>query len=221
MSAIVWLFEHSLALPFFGIRMKTDLFQSCGHCWLFQICWHIECSTLTTLSFRIWNSSAGILSLPLALFVVMLPKAHLISHSRISDSRWVTMPSWLSESLRAFLYSCSVYSCHLFLISFFFFSVKSLQFLSFTMPILVWNVPLIFSVFKRPLVFPTLCFSLFLCIIHLRRPSYLSLLFSGTLHSFGYIFPFFLCLSLPFCPQLFVKPSHTTNLFSCVSFSLG
>ena len=32
MSAIVWLFEHSLALPFFGTGMKTDLFQSCGHC---------------------------------------------------------------------------------------------------------------------------------------------------------------------------------------------
>ena len=25
--------------------MKTDLFQSCGHRWLFQICWHTECST--------------------------------------------------------------------------------------------------------------------------------------------------------------------------------
>ena len=25
MSAIVWQFEHSLALPFFGIGMKTDL----------------------------------------------------------------------------------------------------------------------------------------------------------------------------------------------------
>ena len=41
MSAIVWYFVHSLALPFFGIEMKTDLFQSCGHCWVFQICWHI------------------------------------------------------------------------------------------------------------------------------------------------------------------------------------
>ena len=56
MSAIVWQFEHSLALPFFGIGMKTDLFQSCGHCWVFQICWHIECSTITASSFRIWNS---------------------------------------------------------------------------------------------------------------------------------------------------------------------
>ena len=32
MSAIVRQFEHSLGLPFFGIGMKTDLFQSCGHC---------------------------------------------------------------------------------------------------------------------------------------------------------------------------------------------
>ena len=32
MSAIVWSFEHLLALLFFEIGMKTDLFQSCGHC---------------------------------------------------------------------------------------------------------------------------------------------------------------------------------------------
>ena len=30
MSAIVRWFEHSLALPFFGTGMKTDLFQSCA-----------------------------------------------------------------------------------------------------------------------------------------------------------------------------------------------
>ena len=71
-SAIVQYFEHSLALPFFGIGMKTDLFQSCGHCWVFQICWHIKCSTFTAWSFRVWNSSVGISSPPLALFVVML-----------------------------------------------------------------------------------------------------------------------------------------------------
>ena len=53
MSAIVWYFEHSVALPFFGIGMKTDLFQSRGHCWVFQICWHNECSSFTTSSFRI------------------------------------------------------------------------------------------------------------------------------------------------------------------------
>jgi len=47
----------------------------------FQICWHIECSTLRALSFRIWNNSAEIPSPPLVLFAVMLPKAHLTSHS--------------------------------------------------------------------------------------------------------------------------------------------
>ena len=31
-GAIVRYFEHSLALSFFEIRMKTDLFQTCGHC---------------------------------------------------------------------------------------------------------------------------------------------------------------------------------------------
>ena len=66
MSATVWWFQHSLALLFFGNGMKTDIFQSCGHCWVFQICWHIECSTFTASSFRIWNSSTGIPSLPLA-----------------------------------------------------------------------------------------------------------------------------------------------------------
>ena len=97
--------------------MKTDLLQSCGHCWVFQICWHIECSTFTASSFRIWNSSTGIPSLPLALFIVMLSKAHLTSRSRMSDSRSVITPSWLSRSWRSFLYSSSVYSFHLFLIS--------------------------------------------------------------------------------------------------------
>ena len=104
-------FEHSFALPFFGIEMKTDLFQSCGHCWVFQICWRIEYSTFTASSFRIWNSSTGIPSPPLALFVVMLSKAHLTSHSRMSGSRSVITPSWLSGSWRSFLYSSSVYSC--------------------------------------------------------------------------------------------------------------
>ena len=34
--------------------MKADLFQSCGHCWVFQMCWPIECSTFTASSFRIF-----------------------------------------------------------------------------------------------------------------------------------------------------------------------
>ena len=102
MSAVVWYFEHSLALPFFGIGMKTDLFQSFGHCWVFQICWHIECSTFIASPFSIWNSSAGIPSPLLDLFIVMLPRAHLTLHSRISGSMWVITPWWLSGSWRSF-----------------------------------------------------------------------------------------------------------------------
>ena len=114
--------------------MKTDLFQSCGHCWVFQICWHIECSASTASSFRIWKSSTGIPSPPLALFVVMLHKAHMTSHSRMSGSRWdhSIVISWL---WRSSLYSSSVYSCHLFLISSA--SVRSVPFLSLTEPIFV------------------------------------------------------------------------------------
>ena len=66
---VVWTFFE---LPFFGIGMKTDLLQSCGHCWVFHICWHIEFSTFTASSFTIWNSSTGIPSPPLALFIVVL-----------------------------------------------------------------------------------------------------------------------------------------------------
>ena len=94
-----------------------DLFQSCGHCWVFQICWHIECSTLTASSFRIWNSSIGIPSPPLALFIVMLSKAYLTSHSRMSGSRWVITPSWLSGSWRSFSYSTSMFTVALFTIA--------------------------------------------------------------------------------------------------------
>ena len=79
--------------------------------------------------FKIWNSSIGIPSPSRALFVVMLPKAHLTSHSRMSGRRWVITPSWLSGSWRSYLYSSSVYSCHLFLISSA--SVRSIPFLSF------------------------------------------------------------------------------------------
>ena len=140
--------------------MKADLFQSYGHCWVFQIYWHIECSTFTASSFRISNSPTGIPSPPLALFIVVLPMDHLTSHSMMSGSRWVITPSWLSRPWRSSLYSSSVYSCHLFLISSA--SVRSLPFLSYIEPIFAWNVPLVSLIFlKTSLVFPILFFSLY------------------------------------------------------------
>ena len=154
--------------------MKTDLFKSCSHCWVSQICWHIECNTFTASSFRIWNSSTGIPSPPLALFVVMLPKAHLTSHSGMSGSTLLITPSWLSGSWRSFLYSSSVYSYHLFLLSSA--SVRSILFLSFIVPIFAWNVPLVSLIFsKRCLVFPILLFSSISSHWSLKK-AYLSLL---------------------------------------------
>ena len=180
---------------------KTELFQSCGHCCVFQISWRIECSTLTASSFRICNSSTGIPSPPLALFAVMLPKAHLTSDSRMSGSSWVITPSWLPGSLRYFLYS-SVYSCHLFLISSA--SIRSTLFLSFIMPIFAWNVPLMSLIFlKRFLVFPILLFSS-IPLQWLFRKAFLSLL--AILWNSA-----FRCLYLSFSPLLF-----TSLLFSAI-----
>ena len=188
--------------------MKTDLFQSCGHCWVFQICWHIEWSTFTASSF---HSSTGIPSPLLALFIVMLPKAHLTLHSRMSGFRWVITPSWLSGSWRSFLYSSSVYSCHLFLITSA--SVRSIPFLSFIVPIFAWKVPLVSLIFlKRSLVFPILLFSSISLHWSLRK-AFLSLLALLWNSAFKWIYLSF--SPLPFASLLFMAvckalqtPSH-------------
>ena len=132
---------------------------------------------------------------------------------------WVIKPSWFSRSLRPFLCS-SVYSCHLFLISSA--SVKSLPFLFFYCAHLCIKYSLNTSNFLEEISsLSHSIVSLFLCIVQLRRLSYLFLLFSGTLHSVGYIFPFFPWLLPLFFSQIFVKPPQTTTLPSCISFSLG
>ena len=162
--------------------MKTDLCQSCGHCWIFQIYWHVEYGTLTAWSFRILNSSGGIPSPPLALILVMLPKAHLISHSRMSGYRWMITPSWFSGSWRCFFvyFFCvflpslinTFYVCYVHTISVLYCAIFE------------WNIPLVSLIFlKRSLVFPILFYPLFLCIDHRGRLSYVSLIFIGTLHS--------------------------------------
>ena len=89
---------------------------------------------------------------------MILRKTQLTSHSKMSGSRWVITWSWLSASWRSFLYSSSVYSCHLFLISSA--SVRSVAFLPFIGPIFAWSVPLVSLIFlKRSLVFAILLFS--------------------------------------------------------------
>ena len=108
MNVIIWQFERSLALHYFDWDGKEN--------WLFPFLWPVlsfpkllayrakHCNSIVFLRYE--NSSSGISSPPLALFIVMLPKAHLTSHSRMSGSRWVITPSLLSKSLGPFLNSC-------------------------------------------------------------------------------------------------------------------
>ena len=128
--------------------MKTDFFQSCGHCCVFQICWHIECSTFTTSSFTIWNSSTGISSPLLALFVVMLPKAHLTSHPRMSGSRWVITPhDYLGcEDLFCMVLLCIVATSSYYLLLLLGSYHKVLSLIE---PIFAWNVSLVSLIFLK------------------------------------------------------------------------
>ena len=98
---------------FFGIAFLWDWNEN----WPFQVLWPLLSFsnllvywvqyTFVAKSFRSWNSSTGIPLPPLALFRVMLPKAHLTSHSRVSGSTWVITSLWLSGSWRSFSYSSS------------------------------------------------------------------------------------------------------------------
>ena len=92
------------------MEMKTDRFQS----------WHIECGTLTASSFRILNSSPGTLSPPPVLFVVMLPKAHVTSFSRMSEKsgEWKIRREEKQEKrvMRVEEILLSIRVCHLFLV---------------------------------------------------------------------------------------------------------
>ena len=126
--AVVW--------AFFGIAFLWDWnekwpFPVCCHCWVFQICWHIECSTFTGSSFRNWNSSAGIHRLH-----------YLCSSWHFLRRTWLHIPGCLAlgdwshhygyqghEDLFCILLC---YSCHLLLISSA--SVRSISFLCFICP---------------------------------------------------------------------------------------
>ena len=200
--------------------MKTDLFQSYGHCWVFQICWHIENSTFTASCFRIWNRLTGLLSPLLALFIVMLPKAYWTSHSRMSGSKWVIKPSWLSASWRSFLYSSPMCSCHLFLVSSCFCYVPTISVLYCAH--LCMKCSFDISSFLEEI--SSLSFLLFSSVsLHCSsKKPFLSLFATLWNSAFSWIYlSLSPLLSLLFFPQLFIKPPQTTTLPSCIYFSLG
>ena len=112
--AVVW--------AFFGVAFLWDWNEN----WPFPVLWpllsfpnllacwvqHFHSIIFQDLKWLNWNSITSTI-----LFIVILSKAHLTLHSRMSGCRSVITPSWLSRLWRSFLYSSFVYSCHLFLIS--------------------------------------------------------------------------------------------------------
>ena len=136
----VLIFDHYLVYLFWENENSTSFFICSILVFHFLI--HVSEFEQTTIIFlNNFHLFSSVQSPLLVLLVVMLPKARLTSHSRMSGSRWVITPLWLSGSWRSFLYSSSVYSCHLFLISSA--SVRSVPFLSFIEPIFAWNAPLV------------------------------------------------------------------------------
>ena len=92
---VVWTF---FGIAFLWYWSENWLLQSFGHCWVFQICYHIECSTLAA-SF-LGCEIAQLNSITSTNFVCS--NAYLTTHSRMSGSRWMITPSWLSGSWRSF-----------------------------------------------------------------------------------------------------------------------
>ena len=82
--AVVWtFFWHCLSL---ALEWRLTFSRPVATA---EFSWHIECNTFTASSFMTWNSSTEIASPPLALFLVMLPKAHLTL-----DSRCLALGEW-------------------------------------------------------------------------------------------------------------------------------
>ena len=91
--AVVW--------TLFGIAFLWDWNEN----WPFPVLWALLSfpnllaylvQHFHSIIFQDLKELSRIPSPPLALFIVMLPKAHLTSHSRLSGSRWVIAPWWLS-----------------------------------------------------------------------------------------------------------------------------
>ena len=143
------------------------------------------------------------------------------SHGQRSQAVYSLWGGKESDTTEQQTVSFSVYSFHLFLITFA--SVRSLLFLSIIVLIFAWNVPLVSPIFlKRSLVLPFLLFS-FISVQCSLKKAFLSLLavLLNSIFSWVYLFPFLHCLLLLFFPRLFAKPPHTITLPFCISFSLG
>ena len=117
------------------------------------------------------------------MFVMMLPNSHLTSDSRMSGSRSVVTPLWLSGSLIYFLYTSSVYFSPPLLNIFYLCYIHTFSVLYSAH--LCMKYSLVISNFLEEIssLSHSIIFLLFLCGDDRGRRSYFSLLFFGTVHS--------------------------------------
>ena len=139
----------------------------------------------------------------------------------MSGSRWVITPSWLSGSWSSFLYSYSVYSCHLFLKSSA--SVRSIQFLSFIEPSCMKCSPGISNFLEEISSLSHSVVSLYFFALIAEEGFLISPCYSLELCiQMGVSFLIYLlCLLLFFFSQLFVRPPQMAILPFGISFSWG
>ena len=88
--------------PSLGLEWKLTFYSSMATAEFSKFAKILNASVFTIYYFNStifysFKNSAGILSPPLVLLIVMIPKTHLNSHSRMSDPRRVITPSWLSK----------------------------------------------------------------------------------------------------------------------------
>ena len=113
MSAVVWLFEYSLAFPCFGIGMKAELFQSCGHLWIMRTLMNYVKSALPVLYKR--NNKAWVAAhcLQHGWLNVLTHCGHLQPRKRFLSKHYcsltrclVTHELWWRHKMRLMLFSC-------------------------------------------------------------------------------------------------------------------
>ena len=94
--AVVW--------TFVGIAFLWDW----NEIWPFPVLWALQGfpyllaygrQHFHSIIFSNFKKFSWIPTLPLALFIVVFPKAHLISHFKMSGSRWMITPPWLTGLL--------------------------------------------------------------------------------------------------------------------------
>ena len=139
-----------------GSCLHSQWWSGAGPCWLCT--WKILDGGFLHSSFWPWPSGShyaalrSMQCLSCCNIPVMVPEGHfhLSRYNRALKSflcasgLHMTIFTW-----RSFLYSSSVYSCHLFLISSAF--VQSIPFLPFIVSIFAWNVPLVSLILWRDL----------------------------------------------------------------------